>query len=1123
MPGPENTPKRIEKNNEGDRRPDVQTTEAIGARDNLQNASNINRSGDRTQDNASAIDARHISTPSGAPMSVTYRLDDGKAVVAQESRNPSTNRIEAKIGDQTYERVTVDGANGKKSYELRPLDSSGKPAGEAIGLASMRSGAPPEGTTADRYVQKIQTERPSNNSKNEVQNPLNPPGKDRNQFAPPPEHGRKVPGEAPEQAKQKGEKTDTGKPATEKLDGAAKVETPVKPGAETVKPGSEAVKPGSEAVKPGTEAVKPGTEAVKPGTEAGKPGTEATKPGSESTKPLNPADGNKPSKVQDQSNPGQMTPEQNRQFNKQQAENWRNMSPEQKQQWRAEQAERRNQNTNNPNNPQEQQAPRVRPGDQPARPDSLPKPDLQSRPQDQGPRPGDSLRPGDNRQAQFAEQGRRQEQLDRVPLRPERPGLDNGAQGQNIDRGPRMPLDRQGPNFNPEQGLRNPLRPSDIMRPGEIGRPGDGTLRPEVLRGMRPEGLVPQVDAKLLSQLQNMNLKGGQLGEGRSQLADMIGRFQEGKFQPGNSREVALNDMFKGMKAEQLGALKSFLAEGNNSARSILKFEQVDSKTQQNISKIFDTALGPQRGMELLANRMLDILGDKNRLLDKVPAGEQSRGLMLDMRLAAKDAGHPLNDLLSRNLGDKNSAELRLVGRDMESVNQALAARLRDRDLINNSTERSITAQRFEGKDFAVNRELAQSKDMMTGKELFQQKEDQRAGLRPTDAIKEAASTRLPEMTRQQKEEAVVRGNELDQRVVRAVNVEANKETRIEAKQEAILDAKTKQMEAEEFTIRKKKEDDERRAELQAQKERDEKLEQQRRLEEEMRQRKLEEEERKKKLEAEKQKEEEDKKKQQDPEFNYTVQDNDTLSSISGKFAGRSAEVIYARNEGKIALQEYGGRKFARVFPGQKIVIPNDQYISEYQRGTRSFSHLNFEKIPFASAEDEMAAWQTGLAAMRSLLGNDKDDDWKPPSRRSFSGKDKVSSEDRKENAEALLGSSPKKTPQDQPLYSVKYGESLRSIARKYFDDESYWKLIAFKNDLPLALDADGEPLASLKRGDKIALPDAFELESYASDPDGYFDRNDDAYDLFSGSGLFENDDYELEEMSISDEPQNER
>ncbi|MBX9688433.1 MAG: LysM peptidoglycan-binding domain-containing protein [Candidatus Obscuribacterales bacterium] len=748
--------------------------------------------------------------------------------------------------------------------------------------------------------------------------------------------------------------------------------------------------------------------------------------------------------------------EQQRQQHKMEAEAWRNMTPEQRKEWREAKAQSMNA------------------GDQ-----------------------AGVVKTGD------AGISRPVEQPGKAPQNQDRPPLQGTVEFRNMD------LQRR--NDLIEKAQSNPAGPQasrfegrvDLQLPkGQDGKVGaEVRAAAELPRGQRPAdaAVAAQIDARLAQQLQA--IKNTPFAEGRANLSEILSRFQEGRLVAGNKQEAALLDLFKAAKPADLNSLHAFLSDPSKAA---FRIGDLDPRSQQNIAKILDNMFpNAGRDSDRSVARLLDLLGSSSRGLDKIPSGEQTKALLLELK-GGRDA-HSLSESLGRSpSGERASADFRLAGKDLEQVMQNLLSRLRDKDLLSTITERSSALGRMDGmtnaaaqsKDFFTQSKdaarelpaamqlkenaLSQQKDLgqkdnLPGRELAQRDESRTVSGRQLESAKDiAAIGKNLEQGILPADRVAARAEDIaSQRVLSANEI-------LQGKSDGIISAENKtlkspEQENEESISRRKKEEDDLRNSMLIQKERLEKEEQDRKLEEERR-RKLEEEDKQRRLEEEEKRKEEERKKKQDPEINYTVQENDTLYSISNKFSGPTAEHIYARNDGKIQVQEYKGKKYARVFPGQKIVIPNQQYINEFKASTRSYSHLNFDKIPFASPEEEMAAWQAGMAAAHKFI--DKLEDDKPSSRRSFSGKEKdaLSQEERKENVSNALGLPSKP---DEQRYTVKLGQQLRSISQKLYGDPSYWRLIAQKNELSTDTDSRGEPLTHLRKGQQILLPSAEEIQEF--------------------------------------------
>jgi hypothetical protein len=92
----------------------------------------------------------------------------------------------------------------------------------------------------------------------------------------------------------------------------------------------------------------------------------------------------------------------------------------------------------------------------------------------------------------------------------------------------------------------------------------------------------------------------------------------------------------------------------------------------------------------------------------------------------------------------------------------------------------------------------------------------------------------------------------------------------------------------------------------------------------------------------------------------------------------------------------------------------------------------------------------------------------------------------RRANIERLLGSFNEIASHSSPTrqkITVRLGDTLRSIALKHdaLQDVSLWKLLAELNDLSVAVDSKGIPIAILPRGLTLQLPTASEISAYRS------------------------------------------
>ncbi len=999
------------------------------------------RPGD-VQENVSTASSSIRGIGQETPRNMSFAFSDGNpAISGKEFKGDNGQTMLLTADHKTYQANMA--ADGQRIQSWQQVGADGKPAGPVMNVAAEKSGVPPHGMTADRYMEprRNPNESQPNTTLDQVRNPQQPVVRENHQqqFAPPPDRSAGINFDASRTARQNAaaDTAITNNPNP----GADSHTLPVNPN-----PNPEVSQP---VVKPaqvvqGDSGV--GTPPVHPNPQGdGRTFSNSTPEYVASMKPVSAG----------------ISPEV-----------YRNLS--------------HNQRTELVTGPGRTLGPlegRVsmndgpggRPGD--GRPGNRPG---DGRPGDGRPgdgRPGDG-RPGDGRPGDG------------------RPGDGRPGPGQKGEGRPDLAEKAPGKADAGKHAEAAQLKDAlAAHEKGAVGKAGEG-----------------QIDAKLLAQLQGL----GRNAEGRQQLADLIAKFQDGKLIAGG-KEAALADIFKGMKPDQLSSLQSFLRDGG---KHPLDFKSLDPAGQRDISRILDIMnFKGDRG----SGRLVDMLSDRSFRFDKVPGSEQSRMMMaelfkgmssLDGRgLRGLNDPGAMKEILGRSLGERGGTELRLSARDMGPVMQAILAKLQSRDMLTimNTGDRAsnLTNAGFSRMDAGnLARTLGQAKDLGTqnldqSSKAMQARDAALSGKESLAQIKDSGNTsgRLPESVK----DAISRGDvgrALGQRDLAQQNTDGRslnqprssesatdltgaKNQKSDAATDTTSDSKVKAVkELEEAQSKRKKdqEDEDLRLRNLKQKELDDKDEEKRKKfeeEEKERLKKLEEEKRKLEEEEKKRKEEEAKK-YQDQEFSYTVEENETLISIAGKFSGRTPQVIYARNEGQIALHDYKGRKYAKLFKGQKIIIPNRKYIDDFKKSMRSFGHIDFNKIPFVSAEEELAAWQAGAAAMRSFLGSDRDDD-EPRQTRSFSGKE-VSKEEKQANIEAVLG----ERKVERSKYPVKLGEGLRSIAQKLYDKPAYWRLLAYMNDLSLDTDLKGNPLAKLKRGDTLELPSADEIASFDYNPEAF-------------------------------------
>ena len=554
------------------------------------------------------------------------------------------------------------------------------------------------------------------------------------------------------------------------------------------------------------------------------------------------------------------------------------------------------------------------------------------------------------------------------------------------------------------------------------------------------DGLPHPLDGKLLAQLQNL----GRFPEVRNSFVDMINRFQEGKLSP-TGKEGGLVGLLHGLNDHEINGLKAWLVD---SRRNPFDFRQLDGKVQQDISKIFDTLGG--RGQEKASMAVLDTLGIRQTLLD---------GSAMTARTLS---------------GERGQADFHLKLRELSPALQAIISRLQGRDAA-----ASVDSDRT-----------------LTGR-VNVREDDGRSVVKISDAVRDVM-TRIGETTREPGlRPAETRINIADAKAdptldARIRSTDAKTDARQdETKVRELLPGETKSSSSEQIKdldpIKKKTSAEEERERLE--KEEKERIERENlekaRLEREEKERLERERLAREKQEKEKQ---DEKKRQSDEERIYIVLPNDTLNSIAGKFfhSADCAEIIYDRNLAEIMLQHHKNQTYAKLYPRQKLIIPNGAFVDSFKRSMKSHKHINFGRMDFGTAEEELAAmfgqnW-SGLTGRKPAFSDT--DKGEPITRRRFSGNSpSLSDAARRANVRDVLGMSAQDGKQI-PKYNVHLGESLRSIAQKLYKSPTYWRLLALKNNLSVDIDQKGNPLAQLRRGQQLSLPDSIELELFAQNLD---------------------------------------
>jgi hypothetical protein len=180
----------------------------------------------------------------------------------------------------------------------------------------------------------------------------------------------------------------------------------------------------------------------------------------------------------------------------------------------------------------------------------------------------------------------------------------------------------------------------------------------------------------------------------------------------------------------------------------------------------------------------------------------------------------------------------------------------------------------------------------------------------------------------------------------------------------------------------------------------------------------------------------------------YIVKPKDTLESITKKKLGsiELLPLVYELNKTKIQLKyAENGTPLYIVKAGTVLHLPSRKQVREYRQRKLSQSANNL-RAQHAPGSPEAKA-----------------------------------DEARRANIENMLGPISGGKHDDVLRYTVRLGDSLRSVAMKHpaLNDINLWKLVARKNGLPLTTDSKGLPTASLRRGSHIIIPSPSEIAQY--------------------------------------------
>ncbi|MBP7861388.1 LysM peptidoglycan-binding domain-containing protein [bacterium] len=185
----------------------------------------------------------------------------------------------------------------------------------------------------------------------------------------------------------------------------------------------------------------------------------------------------------------------------------------------------------------------------------------------------------------------------------------------------------------------------------------------------------------------------------------------------------------------------------------------------------------------------------------------------------------------------------------------------------------------------------------------------------------------------------------------------------------------------------------------------------------------------------------------------YTVRKGDTLENISKKHFRdpRLARLIYEMNPAKIKLSQEEGKTAYQLTLNSVLTLPSPRQAREW-----------ISRGKYLTTVDNSYVAQTELTA-----------------------DDLANMEKRRLNVENVLGALGMAADTNyKPSYTVRFGDSLRSIAMKHpaLNDVSLWRLLAKVNDMSIETDAMGTPKVTLERGTALNLPSKEEIAQFRKD-----------------------------------------
>ncbi|MBX9719764.1 MAG: LysM peptidoglycan-binding domain-containing protein, partial [Candidatus Obscuribacterales bacterium] len=221
----------------------------------------------------------------------------------------------------------------------------------------------------------------------------------------------------------------------------------------------------------------------------------------------------------------------------------------------------------------------------------------------------------------------------------------------------------------------------------------------------------------------------------------------------------------------------------------------------------------------------------------------------------------------------------------------------------------------------------------------------------------------------------------------------------------------------------------------------------------------------------------------------YVVLPGDTLESIAQKmFYNKGlASLIYEINRALIPVVVKEGKRLLQLKPRTVIFLPAGPEIKRFN--SRLFGKNPVFEYDTATNENADNSNNTGNSNEKPNNGLGILSVFDIGARKETRSESEkvVNIADRRKNIESILGklgdaASAATQPDDgRIVYNCRLGDTLRSIALRHpaLKDVSLWKLIAEINDLSLAVDSKGHPIANLTRNTKLKLPLVHEIMEF--------------------------------------------